>query len=58
MFFTESAARLSARDTLEESQFEAQYNWDQFGQSSSVRESGTGRTVAIFDGAWRPLVRS
>ena len=57
MFFTESAARLSARDTLAQAQVEAQWNWDQNGLSSTVTESGSGRLVAVHDGAWKPLVR-
>jgi hypothetical protein len=58
MFFTESAARLSARDSFAEAASEAQWNWDQDGQSSTIRQSPSGRLVALFDGgSLRPLVR-
>jgi hypothetical protein len=55
MFQVVCAVRLSARDSIEEAQAEAQWNWDQYGLSSWIKRDGN--LVAVHeDGVLKPLV--
>lgn len=55
MFLTESASRMSCRDSYAAAVVEAQWNWDQDGLPSTIHRGA--RLIARFeDGVLKPLV--